>query len=120
MTSEWLTDDVQVPKGLLDALVMDRLVIFAGAGASIPSPTRLPAFDQLAQSIASNAGYPHVLADKSRIDSFLGKVEDFSGANVHRMAAELLATGRRRANRVHKALVRLSAIGTLTHFSPKR
>lgn len=122
MTREWLTDEVEVPRRLLDALTSDKLVIFAGAGISIPAPTRLPGFEELARTLAANAGYPHDLDDPTKIDSFLGKVQDYSEANVHGMAEEILALGGRRGNRIHRALARLSSVANLrivtTNFDP--
>ncbi|TQJ33049.1 SIR2 family protein [Arthrobacter sp. SLBN-122] len=122
MVSEWLTNEVAVPRRLLDALNDDRLVVFAGAGISIPAPTRLPGFEALARALAANAGYPHVLDDPSKIDAFLGRVEDYSGGNVHRMAEELLAPHGRRGNRLHNLIIELSATASLrvvtTNFDP--
>lgn len=65
---------VDFPEALLDALQSNRLVVFAGAGASMGSPASLPDFRQLAEQTAQGTGqYP---TDEEPAERFLGRLED--------------------------------------------
>ena len=46
---------IDFPKSLLDALNDEQLVVFAGAGVSIPEPAGLPSFSKLAKQVASGS-----------------------------------------------------------------
>jgi|GEM_PF-1568875 len=63
-----------IPKKLLDAIENDDLVVFAGAGVSIPEPSKLPNFKQLALDISKNT--PLKINEEEHIDRFLGKIAD--------------------------------------------
>jgi hypothetical protein len=74
----WINSDVDLPQTLITAQREGRLVVFAGAGASMGSPSDLPSFDMLADAVAGG-----VVAKKDReaLDVFLGRVEQH-GINV--------------------------------------
>ena len=103
--SVWVTSDVALPQGLLDAHTEGQLVFFVGAGASVDAPSSLPSFDALARDLARLARVP--FTDGVAIDFFLGSMP--SDFDVHVHARKLIATEASRPNSTHAALVRLAA-----------
>lgn len=89
---------------ILDALLRDRLVIFAGAGVSIGPPSSLPNFDGLAASIAKEVGEDPPVKDPP--DQFLGKLHH-RGVNVHAIAAKLFDSQKTEPNSLHRNLTRM-------------
>src|SRR5690606_32707582 len=87
---------------ILDAIKDDKLVVFAGAGVSMGSPSNLDNFETLAEEIARNTG----LAPTSPFDRFLGVLQD-QGVDVHQRAVELLSPEDSAPNDLHRDLVRL-------------
>ncbi|UYY83083.1 SIR2 family protein [Arthrobacter sp. YA7-1] len=110
---ESLTDQVAVPRDLLDALQNDRLVVFAGAGASMGAPTNLPNFKELARQLAIGVGYPHVLKNGEPIDAYLGQIEGYCGTDLDRLTEDLLSVRRRSPNSLHMAIASLASVSTL-------
>ena len=49
-------NNIDFPNQILDAVQDNKLVIFAGAGASVDKPTSLPNFADLAKEIAEDTG----------------------------------------------------------------
>jgi hypothetical protein len=62
--------EIEFPKPLVDTQRAGDLVVFAGAGVSIPDPSNYPNFDKLADEVASG-----VLVRKrdEPVDRFLGR-----------------------------------------------
>ena len=78
---------IDFPKALLDALNADQLVVFAGAGASIPEPAGLPSFSQLVEEVARGSGETRAQGETE--DRFLGRLYD-KGQLVHLQAEQIL------------------------------
>ena len=78
---------VDFPKPLLDALKANQLVVFAGAGVSIPEPAGLPSFSQLVEEVARGSG--ETPAQGETEDRFLGKLND-RHQEVHLQTAQIL------------------------------
>ncbi|MCY4379791.1 MAG: DUF4020 domain-containing protein [Candidatus Dadabacteria bacterium] len=95
---------IDFPKGLLDALSNDSLVVFAGAGVSRGEPANLPDFRSLAEAIAE--GTPEALGDSEPEDQFLGRLSS-AGVNVHERAAEKLCENKPEPAELHRDLLRL-------------
>lgn len=95
--------EVDLPVELLDAQQEGRLVIFAGAGVSIPPPSNLPTFEGLAKELAS--GTIEYDGDEP-FDRFLGRVED-GGANIRGRASRYLTRAETKPNSLHKDIVGL-------------
>jgi hypothetical protein len=100
----WL-GDVQIPDALLDAERDGRLVVFCGAGVSVPPPSRLPTFENIGGVIADWSGVPRRNAEPP--DAFLGRVAD-SGLDVHSRVEEMIVASETQ-NEVHHAIIRLFA-----------
>jgi Domain of unknown function (DUF4020)/SIR2-like domain len=94
---------IDLPLELLAARRGSRLVIFAGAGVSMPPPSSLLNFEALATAIAGNS-----LArtkDESP-DYFLGRLEHM-GIPVHERAACILSRQDSQPNELHRLLVEI-------------
>ncbi len=100
---------IDLPQDLISAHAGGDVVFFVGAGASMPSPTGLPRFGELTQSIAKLAGAePPSWEDLKEPDVFLGRLDADPAVDVHRFVAQEIGRKRRR-NRVHDALAVLAA-----------
>src|SRR5947209_15693846 len=94
---------LEIPEEVLTALEENRLVIFAGAGVSIPSPSSLPSFQRLVESIV---GRTLSLDEVGQMDRVLGQAAS-QGIPVHKLAAEQLTSATSRFNRLHESLAAL-------------
>lgn len=79
--------EIDIPEALLDAQRSNSLVIFAGAGVSIPPPSNYPNFEELAKRIAEGTGL--VRENNESIERFLGRLES-KGVGVHSLTQDLL------------------------------
>ena len=78
---------IDFPKPLLDAWRSNQLVLFTGAGVSIPQPAGLPSFRQLAEAVACGSGETPEKDEPE--DRFLGRLAH-KGQQVHLQAAQVL------------------------------
>jgi hypothetical protein len=101
----WLTEHVGIPHRLLDALNSNSLVIFAGAGVSISSPSNLPSFEDLAQKLASQSGNEY--KKDSDIAQFLGRISD--SFDVHKQTHQLIANQVSHPNDLHRVILELAS-----------
>lgn len=101
--------DIDVPQAVLDAAEAGTLVLFVGAGASRPTPSDLPDFEQLVRKIAALAGRDPTDAEVRKPDVLLGRLED-SGVNVHELVAAAIDQAGSQPNPLHTAIVGLAAI----------
>ena len=95
--------DVNFPEALLAARKEARLVVFAGAGISVPSPSNYPNFRALAIEVA---GERLALAEGQPIDQFLGKLNDLK-VQVHKLVRDILDNPSSKPNSMHFDLLRL-------------
>lgn len=94
---------IEIPNRILEAIRDNRLVIFAGAGASMGAPTSLPSFKKLIQEIGR--GTYNEIGNKSE-DEYLGDLEKES-VQVHKKVAEKFGSSDLKPNDYHRALVKL-------------
>lgn len=87
---------------IFDALRDDKLVVFAGAGVSMGSPSNLASFEKLATDIAQGTGHTPSVP----LDRFLGQLHHKKVA-VHERAAQLLSPVGSTPNALHHDLIRL-------------
>ena len=80
-------EGIDFPKSLLDAIANNQLVVFAGAGVSIPDPAGLPSFCQLAEEIARGSGESRAQGETE--DHFLGRLRD-RRQEIHVQVARVL------------------------------
>jgi NAD-dependent SIR2 family protein deacetylase len=99
---------LDLPDEVLTALEEERLVIFAGAGVSIPPPASLPDFRGLVEGIVGRTLCPE---EVEQMDRVLGRAKE-KGVPVHRNAAEHLAQPESRFNSLHESLVALFGSAT--------
>jgi len=95
--------EIDFPEPLLASQREANLVIFAGAGVSIPAPSNYPDFPGLATQVASG-----VLNREAHepIDRFLGRLQD-KGIKVHSFVASLLTNPQSQPNSLHFDLLKL-------------
>jgi hypothetical protein len=94
---------LDLPDEVLTALEEKRLVIFAGAGVSIPPPASLPSFRGLVEDLIGRA----LLQDEEgQMDRVLGRAKE-DKVPVHRLAAERLARPGSHFNSLHENLLTL-------------
>lgn len=94
---------VDIPNEILTAIQENKLVVFAGAGVSIPEPARYPDFKKLADDIGKGS-IPRE-ADQS-IDYYLGQLKNV-GVDVHGRTKRILSDVTSKPTSLHKALVDL-------------
>jgi hypothetical protein len=95
--------DVDLPDSLLEAQESGSLVIFAGAGVSIPAPSNYPNFDRLAEAISGGALLPQ---ENEPVDRFLGRLVKH-GVHVHELARKTLSDSNSIPNSLHTNLLQL-------------
>lgn len=93
---------IEFDDDILDALRDERLVVFAGAGVSMGTPSNLASFWKLACDIAQGTGH----APTAPLDRFLGQLHHHNVA-VHERAAQLLSPTGSAPNALHHDLLRL-------------
>ena len=94
--------DIYFPKPLLDALINDRLVVFAGAGVSMGEPANLPNFSRLTDAIAQRTGKDPEKNETK--DQFLGRLK-CDGVKVHECVAEELRKNNPEPTELHRNLL---------------
>ena len=95
---------VDFDERILNAIKDDKLVIFAGAGVSMGSPSNLPDFWKLAKDIASGTG---LVPEKTEpLDRFLGSLNK-NGIDVHQRAIKPLSPDGSKPNDLHRNIIRL-------------
>lgn len=93
---------VDFDERIINAIRDDKLVIFAGAGVSMGSPSNLPSFWKLAKDIASGTG----LEPTAPLDRFLGTLNN-KGIDVHQRAIEPLSPEGSKPNDLHRNIIKL-------------
>ena len=96
-------NNIDFPNQILDAVQDNKLVIFAGAGASVDKPTSLPNFADLAKEIAEDTGKT---LKKEPCEVFLGALKA-GGIDVNGIAARILSDSCLKHNALHEAIVDL-------------
>jgi hypothetical protein len=94
---------VNFPDSLIKAQKEGRLVVFAGAGVSMPSPSNYPNFDRLAEKVAAGV-LPR--GPNEPTDHFLGRLAD-KKVKVHERVWEILSDPSSSPNSLHLNLLRL-------------
>ena len=96
-------NNIDFPNQILDAVQDNKLVVFAGAGASVDKPTCLPNFANLAKEIAEDTGKT---LKKEPCEVFLGALKA-GGIDVNGIAARILSDSCLKHNALHEAIVDL-------------
>jgi hypothetical protein len=93
--------DVRLPDQIRIALEEGKLVVFAGAGVSLPPPSNLPSFNGLACQICGQSSVP-----PGKEDQALGKLAR-NGTDVHAAAAKILYHAKTHPTELHKQALRI-------------
>ncbi len=93
---------VDFPSALLEAQAKGELVIFAGAGVSMASPSDLPDFPTLANNLANGTA---TLKQDEDVDRFLGKLPE--NLNIYERTRLCLSDPSSKPNSLHRDLIRV-------------
>lgn len=105
---------VEIPSPLIEAHESSELVIFVGAGASIPWPSDLPGFKKLVETIRDQSNLRSVIGEvDDPLDELLSNIEKDHGVNVHERAARLLDKPGSTPSAVHEAIAKLASATTV-------
>lgn len=103
----WITAEVDLPNQLLAAQQDSRLVVFAGAGISVDSPSNMPSFPRLVAILADEAGEKAPDWGDVPSDGFLGRIER-DGFMVHERVVHLVTpTAGQTPNQYHESILGL-------------
>ena len=94
---------IDFPENLLTARKEKKLVVFAGAGVSIPPPSNYPNFRELANRVAQGV---LTLGENEPVDHFLGRLQDQQIA-VHQLVSRILSNPESKPDSLHFDLLRL-------------
>ena len=94
---------IDLPEPLLTAHKEAKLVVFAGAGVSIPPPSNYPNFASLANQVADGR---LTLGTGEPIDRFLGRLCDLE-VKVHSLVSQILTNPDSKPNGLHFDLLRI-------------
>ena len=95
---------IDFPNEIVESIKNGKLVVFAGAGASVDKPTSLPNFETLTEMIAEDTG--KTLGKNDLCEVFLGALEA-QGIDARGLAAEILSGTCLEHNKLHEAIVDL-------------
>lgn len=108
--------EVDVPSEVVQAIRDQQLVIFAGAGVSMDSPSDLPSFSELVDAIGHDSGQrPRIRAgtdgegrhlSDEPLDHYLGFLAK-QGVPVHQQAVRLLNRPTSKPNALHRLIASL-------------
>lgn len=98
-------NNINFPNEIIDAIKEKKLVVFAGAGASMGKPTCLPDFNKLARDVAYGTGET-LDTEKESAEVFLGKLK-YRGIDVNERAAGQLSKACLQPNDMHRAIIDL-------------
>lgn len=99
--------NVDFPTPLLEAQQDGSLVLFVGAGVSMPPPSNFPNFDSLAEQVAAGVLVREQYGEQRElVDHFLGRVQD-AGVKVHERVRHILSDSTSAPNLLHTTLLRL-------------
>lgn len=100
-----IINGINFPKEILKSIHNGSLVVFAGAGVSIDSPTSLPDFIGLAKLIARQSG--RIFNSKEdKVEEFLGDLQR-DGIKVKELVAKNLEKGNPKPNKFHFNILNL-------------
>lgn len=106
-----LVGELDIPDRVLEAHERGDLVIFTGAGISIPAPSELPGFFELAKRIVTQTQFevkPGVEAYRERIDDLLGLLDDDSEIELHELVRAEIDRPGSEPNSLHRSIVRIA------------
>lgn len=101
-----ITDDVNVPDKVVDALNKGKLVFFVGAGASLDSPSNFPTFQKLTEELSDLACTEHP-AKGANLDEFIGRLP--KGFDAEEQTRQIFADETAKPNKTHQAIVKLAS-----------
>lgn len=99
-----ILNGIEYPNQIIEAIKTNTLVVFAGAGVSMGSPTNLPNYKDLCAKIAEDTA--NEKDENESCEVFLGTLRA-KGIDVNQIAAEILSNTCITHNDEHEAIVKL-------------
>jgi len=99
----FINSEIDLPENLFDAQKIGKLVIFAGAGISVGTPSNLPLFKDLANQIG---GTQYKLSDDEPIDRFLGQLEQ-KGIQIRDQVSSIIGNPESLPTDLHRNIISL-------------
>jgi hypothetical protein len=103
----FITDNVNVPTELIRAQEEGRLVVFAGAGVSMASPSNIPGFVDLAKAVAKRYKQKYY-ARQQRVqppDVFLGSLNPKrEEEGVHEIVRQIMSEESSKPSELHRLI----------------
>lgn len=99
-----ILNEINFPYPIVDAIHNRKLVVFAGAGVSMDSPTKLPNFRQLAERVAEGTEFTLRRSDECEV--FLGILQARE-IPVNDLVAQICAGTCLKHNKTHEAILDL-------------
>lgn len=100
-----IAEEIDYPDYLIRELSDHHCVVFVGAGVSCGSPTNLPNFERLADTIVENSVY--IRNKNEAIDQFLGRYQRETGIDVHLAVQNIFSQKKLEPNNTHSAIIHL-------------
>jgi len=106
---------VVLPLPLIEAHEAGQLVIFVGAGASIPWPSSLPSFWTLVETIRDDSNLKNEIGELEgqQLEEVLGRIADQYHVDVHQRIHDLTSISTSRPSPIHAAIASLAAATTV-------
>lgn len=100
--------EVDIPVELVRAAQSGDLVLFVGAGASMAPPASLPGFAGLVAEIVARTLTVVREQDAGQFDRILGRIEDDTGVDVHRLVAQAVNRPGSAPNQLHRSIINVA------------
>ncbi|EHR31845.1 hypothetical protein HMPREF9709_01801 [Helcococcus kunzii ATCC 51366] len=99
-----IINEIEYPNRLVEAIINNKLVIFAGAGVSMGKPTNLPSFKALSKQISQLT--TESKRENEPDEQYLGRVKNL-GHDVHQKVCNTLNESNLQPNKYHDILIGL-------------
>ena len=97
-----IINEIEYPNRLVEAIINNKLVIFAGAGVSMGKPTNLPSFKALSKQISQLT--TESKRENEPDEQYLGRVKNL-GHDVHQKVCNTLNESNLQPNKYHDILL---------------
>ncbi|MFL8906464.1 SIR2 family protein [Helcococcus kunzii] len=105
-----IINEIEYPNRLVEAIINNKLVVFAGAGVSMGKPTNLPSFKALSEQISQLTAEPKRKNEPD--EQYLGRVKNL-GHDVHQNVCKNLNESNLQPNEYHDILIGLFNEGNI-------
>jgi len=101
-----VTQSVNIPDQILDAREENTLVIFAGAGISVPPPSSLPCFKKLTEIIAEELCEEPSNKESAQLEEYLGRLDE-KYEDIHDRVRRIISREDSEPTDLHRCIINL-------------